>query len=151
MSIIAFDTNILVYAVDQLAYTERREKAQFLLDRAAQAGIGFLSSQTLVEFHAVVTRKKRGTAQELIDQIELWGQLFTVAGPCFDDVVMATKAHRDHGLSIWDAMIWSVSHRAGAHLLLSEDFQDGRVLDGVRFVNPFNPINDPLIETILTP
>lgn len=151
MSILAFDTNILVYAVDQLASAERREKAQALLDRAAKAGIGFLSSQALVEFHAVVTRKRRGTAQELIDQIELWGQLFTVAGPSFEDVIIATKAHRDHGLSIWDAMIWSVSRRAGAGMLLSEDFQDGRVLDGVRFVNPFNPANDPLIDAILTP
>ncbi|MEJ0071427.1 MAG: hypothetical protein WDO24_24820 [Pseudomonadota bacterium] len=33
--------------------------------------------------------------------------------------------------------------------LISEDFQDGRTLDGVRFVNPFNPTNDELVDTIL--
>lgn len=151
MRIVAFDTNILVYAVDQLAPAERRNRAQSLLDRAAEAGIGFLASQALVEFHAVVTRKKHGTPAEVIDQIELWGRLFTVSGPSFDDIVTAARAHRDHGLSIWDAMIWSVCRRAGAGMLLSEDFQDGRVLEGVRFINPFNPANDPLINHALLP
>jgi len=35
MSMLAFDTNILVYAVDQLAPSERREKAQALLGEVA--------------------------------------------------------------------------------------------------------------------
>ena len=42
-----------------------------------------------------------------------------------------------HNLSFWDAMQWAVAKQAGATLLLSEDLQHGRELEGVRFLNPF--------------
>ena len=47
------------------------------------------------------------------------------------------KAVQQHEFAFWDAMIWAVAREAGVTLLLSEDFQHNRVLDGVRFVNPF--------------
>jgi predicted nucleic acid-binding protein len=33
-------------------------------------------------------------------------------------------------------MLWATAREAGVSLLLSEDFSDGSVLDGVRVVNP---------------
>ena len=56
-------------------------------------------------------------------------------------MIDAARVHRDHGVPFWDGMLWSVARRAGAQMLLSEDFQDGRVLEGVRFLNPFVPEN----------
>jgi predicted nucleic acid-binding protein len=65
------------------------------------------------------------------------------------DLTMALDAVRDHKLSFWDAMLWATAARAGVTHLFSEDFQDGRVLGPVRFVNPFAARNDALIDTLL--
>jgi len=37
---------------------------------------------------------------------------------------------------------------AGAGVLLTEDMQDGRVLNGLRLVNPFNPTNVALMDAL---
>ena len=56
-----------------------------------------------------------------------------------DEVALtdAMAAVRDHGISFWDALLWATLRRAGCNLLVTEDLQDGRILGGVRFVNPF--------------
>jgi predicted nucleic acid-binding protein len=43
-------------------------------------------------------------------------------------------------------MLWATVRRAGVRLLITEDLQDGRILEGVRFVDPFAAHNDALIE-----
>jgi predicted nucleic acid-binding protein len=58
---------------------------------------------------------------------------------------LAVRAVEQHRLSFWDAMQWAVAKQAGATLLLSEDLQHGRELEGVRFQNPFlagDPFSD---------
>jgi predicted nucleic acid-binding protein len=50
-----------------------------------------------------------------------------------------------HHLAFWDALIWAVYERAGVDILATEDFQGGRKLGHVRFVDPFVPANAPLL------
>ena len=45
-------------------------------------------------------------------------------------------------MSYWDAQLWATARLNQVEVVLSEDFQDGRALDGVRFVNPFAPSFD---------
>jgi hypothetical protein len=40
-------------------------------------------------------------------------------------------------------MLWAVAREAGVTLLLSENFQHDRILDGIRFCNPFK-IDSPM-------
>jgi predicted nucleic acid-binding protein len=61
-------------------------------------------------------------------------------------LVEAMHAVADHGLSFWDAMIWATARHVGCQLLISEDGQDGRTLDGVTIVNPFAAVPSPLLE-----
>ena len=44
---------------------------------------------------------------------------------------------KEHSISFWDAMIWAAANEVGVTLLLSEDFQRDRVLEGMQFYNPF--------------
>ena len=44
---------------------------------------------------------------------------------------------RDGGFSFWDAMIVAAARAQGCELLYSEDMQDGRIIGGMRIVNPF--------------
>jgi predicted nucleic acid-binding protein len=39
----------------------------------------------------------------------------------------------------------------GLSFLMTEDLQDGRSLHGLTFVNPFQPVNDALVNHILPP
>jgi len=50
----------------------------------------------------------------------------------------ALDAMPRHGLSFWNALIWSAAVENRVAILYSEDFQDGREVEGVRFVNPFS-------------
>jgi len=55
---------------------------------------------------------------------------------------LAVRAVEHHGLSFWDSLQWAVAKQAGATLLLTEDLQHDRVLEGVWFRNPFL-VQDP--------
>ena len=55
----------------------------------------------------------------------------------------AINAVNLHTLSFWDAMLWAVAREAGVTLLLSDDFQHDRILEGIRFCNPFK-LDDPI-------
>ena len=48
-----------------------------------------------------------------------------------------------------NALLWASAQRAGVRHLITEDLQDGFVLQGVMFVNPFRNENDRLIDEIL--
>ena len=41
------------------------------------------------------------------------------------------------GFSIWDSALIAAASMLGCHTLLTEDMQDGQVIDGVRILNPF--------------
>ena len=43
----------------------------------------------------------------------------------------------DTSISHWDALIVAAALHQGCETLLSEDLQDGQIIEGVRVVNPF--------------
>ena len=56
----------------------------------------------------------------------------------------ALDAIPKHGLSFWDALIWAAAAENSSGVIYTEDFQDGREIEGVRFVNPFRRVPEPL-------
>jgi predicted nucleic acid-binding protein len=51
----------------------------------------------------------------------------------------AIRGVERHQLSWWDALVWATARTNGILVVLSKDFNPGATLDGVRFVNPFDP------------
>lgn len=149
MSLVAFDTNILLYSVDHAGDAQKHELAVDLLDRAAAGGIAVLPLQALAEFYAVAVRKLKAPPDDAAAFVDLWGRVFPVVPAGLADVADSMRVQRDHGLAFWDAMMWSVARRAGVRALLSEDLQDGRSLEGVVFLNPFAPQNAGRIDALL--
>jgi predicted nucleic acid-binding protein len=144
---LSIDANILVYFVDRDA-GERHDRALQILDRASLADC-VLTLQTLGEFFHVATRKSKIEPEVAEKFIEDWRQVFPVHAAdlgAFDDALAAT---RQHGLAFWDAMLWATVQQAGCQILLTEDFQDGRKLGAVTFVNPFDPANTELLTRAL--
>ncbi len=136
MPTILIDTNILVYIYDPHDI-ERQEKAISLLVRMQENGIGCLSVQCLSEFVNVAITKLHIPIDQAMSQVEKWGFLFPVFHLTPQIVLEAARGVRDHGLSFYDAQIWAAARLNQIPVVFSEDFQDGQVLEGVCFVNPF--------------
>jgi predicted nucleic acid-binding protein len=130
-----FDTNILVYADDKAAPAKQRRAIE-LVALHRRAGTGVLSLQVLQEYFVTVTRKLRVDAQIARRKVELLAE-FDVVAPDLDDILAAIDLHRLLGFSFWDALVLRTAKEAACTVLLSEDLQPGRTMDGVQIVNPF--------------
>ena len=133
--IASLDANILVYALDDEA-GERQVQASNLIETMTRSGDVFLSLQSLAEFSNVLRRKKIAASTITAKLVRLRAA-FVVVPAAPDDLDEALWAVEHHNLAFWDAMLWATCRRAGGNILFTEDFQDGRTLKGLRFVNPF--------------
>lgn len=147
---ISFDTNILIYSVDRDAGI-RHDTAVALVERSVRAGICIQPLQSLCEFFSIATRKTGLDATTAAEVVARWQAAVPIQPASDDDLRNAMRGVQEHGLSFWDALLWASVRRAGVELLISEDFQDGRTIEGVRILNPFAPRNAGLIQAALPP
>jgi predicted nucleic acid-binding protein len=135
------DTNVLVYADDgdspekQKRAHRRHPRATRRRDRRALAP----GAPGVLRHHNPQARDRfrRGAAQGR-------GALPVRCGcPDAGDLLAAIDLHRQHQVSIWDALIVRAAQRSACTVLLTEDLQDGRVFDGVEVVNPFRALTEP--------
>lgn len=139
------DTNVLVYAYDADA-EDKHQMARAKLEALWQTESGLVSTQVLQELYVTVTRKlsrpmSRRAGREVIATYQAW----PVYRPVVDDLVEASELEERHRLSFWDALIVVAARRSGAHVLLTEDLQEGQRFDRLSVVNPFSiaPLGEP--------
>ncbi len=130
-----FDTNVLVYADDKASPAKQRRAVELVAEHR-RAGTGVVSLQVLQEYFVTVTRKLGVEATLARRKVELLAE-FDVAAPDVADILAAIDLHRLHGFSFWDALILRAAKQSGCRVLLSENFQGQREVDGLRVANPF--------------
>jgi predicted nucleic acid-binding protein len=130
-----FDSNVLVYS-DDAANPAKQQKAVDLIKMYRQQRTGVLSLQVLQEYFVAATKKLKLDAGIARQKVELFAK-FHVAEPKVGDILAAIDFHRLHHVSYWDALIVRCASEAGCSILLTEDMQHGRVIGGLRIVNPF--------------
>jgi predicted nucleic acid-binding protein len=137
---ILIDTNILIYLYDQ-NQPDKQNQSKLVLEQLELTRSGRLSVQALAEFFSVSTRKLSPnlTAAEALEQIDLFIRLWPVFDVTPMIVMEAGRGVRDHKLSYYDAQVWATARLNQLPVVFSEDFRDGSILEGVRFVNPFSP------------
>lgn len=134
------DTNVLVYAYDP---RDRRKQdvARSLFRELVISDRAVVSVQCLSEFFSVSTTKlpeplTRSVARARVDGIASSSTVLDLT----DAVVLeACRGSAEHGLSIWDALIWSAAKLNQIRYVLTEDAQHGRRLETVTFLDPFDP------------
>ncbi len=131
-----FDTNVLVYADDKASPAKQRRAVELVTEHR-RAKTGVVSTQVLQEYFVAVTRKLQVDARIARRKVELLAE-FDVAAIEVADILAAIDLHRLHGFSLWDALILSAAKQTGCRILLSEDLQALREIDGIRIVNPFH-------------
>lgn len=124
------DSTVLVYAFTS---DPRAATAHSALERGCAIGV-----QRLNEFANVARRKLDMTWPEVREAL---AAIQVVCKPVIPiDVALHDDALRlaeRHGFSIYDALMIAAALRADCDTLLSEDMQDGMVIDGrLRIVNP---------------
>jgi len=138
MSEILLDTNVLVYA-HYHAEPEKRDRAIHVIHELQQARLGCLSIQCISEFFNTVVRGKNPmlTLDKAADQARLLINSFPVFPLTPMIAINAMAGVKKHSFSYYDAQIWACAHLNQIPVVFSEDFSDGRAIEGVRFVNPF--------------
>lgn len=130
-----FDTNILIYADDK-STPAKQKRALDLVAAHRRGATGVVSTQVLQEYFVTVTRKLGVDARVARRKVELLAE-FDVAAPDVVDILAAIDLHRLHGFSFWDSLILRCAIQSGCTVLLTEDLQKSREVDGVSIVNPF--------------
>lgn len=144
----SLDSNILVYAADRDADENRHKTSLALMEHAATSDC-VLTLQSLTEFFFATTRKRLLRPEEASAFVADWLEVFQVAPNAVGDLQEAMRVLERFRISFWDAMLWATARRAGCSAILSEDFQDGQVVQDVRFVNPFLAGNNAYVEDLL--
>lgn len=125
------DTNVLAYQFDDGSPEKQARAREVFLDRAADAVI---STQVMIELHAVLTRKlgrTRADAEAILGAIDL--PVISADAPL---VRRAASTAAAHDLSISDAMVLEAAASSGCAEILTEYLATGSELRGVRVVNP---------------
>lgn len=132
------DTNVLVYAYDRRDL-QKQDRALTVLRHLVTTGRGFLSAQVLAEFFSAATTKLPDPlpVEEAARQVQAFLNVWPVEALTALIVLEATRGVREHRLSFWDAQIWATALLTQASAVLSEDFKDGSLIEGIRFLNPF--------------
>lgn len=133
------DTNVVVYAYDP-AEPSKQAIAQKLLHALSSMENLVFSAQILNEFASVLLRRRGESGMmlaEIRSVVEELAGLGRVVPLTSEATFLALDVLQRHSLSFWDALIWSTAKEHGIQQIYSEDFQHGRDLEGVKFVNPF--------------
>lgn len=139
MSRVLIDTNIFIYAYDP-ADPAKHETAVRLIDEATRTEELVLSAQILNEVAWTLLRRGQrlglgpADVRQIVEEI---AESATVVPVATELTFAALTAALAHGLSFWDGLIWAAAHQHQVAVVYTEDFQHGRVVEGVRFVNPF--------------
>ena len=142
MTRVAVDTNVFVYRVEPET-SDKRTQAEAVVN--ALQGRLVVPVQVLAETSRVLLARRRpplppSAVRAYLDGIRAFADaLVPLTSAIVDEALRGVDAH---GLSYYDAQVWAAARSAGASVLLTEDFQDGRTVEGVRFVNPFSDAFD---------
>jgi predicted nucleic acid-binding protein len=140
----AIDSNILVYA-ELEPETDKGQRARQVIASFAPRGI--LAVQTVLEFVAVIRRKRPASLKSALDKARAWSEVFELAPTSQRTAASALQLIEAHQFQIWDAVIWSAVSDAGARIFFTEDLQDGFARDGMRAINPYS-MDEIQLQTI---
>lgn len=128
------DTNVLVYTVDDGEPAKQRQAQQLLRELPSDDLV--ISTQVLIEFYAVATRKLSLSESDASALVDRWAKLDVVVTDA-GLVREAVATSRASVISIFDALIVEAARVGGCARVLTEDLASGATLKGVRIDNPF--------------
>jgi predicted nucleic acid-binding protein len=124
------DSNVVMYLLS--SDTARADRAEQVLE----AG-GYISIQVLNEVASVCLRKLKMPWQEVDAVLQAVKSACAVLPLTVETHEKAVEIAKRFHLSLYDANIVATALTSGASILLSEDMQEGLLIDGLQIQNPF--------------
>lgn len=125
-----FDSNVLLYLLSDSA---KADKAEELLIQG-----GHISVQVLNEFASIAIRKLKMSHAEAREMLAPIRAVCRVNPLTEETHELGLQLSERYQLSIYDGMIAASALLAGCKTLLSEDMQDGQIIERkLRIRNPF--------------
>jgi predicted nucleic acid-binding protein len=141
------DANVLIYADDERDQV-KHQKAQHWLEHLWAHRTGRLSTQVLNEYYAVVTKKIPGVilgdARAKVRRYQNW-QPWQLDQ---QTVETAWGFEARLGYNYWDCLILAAANHSGCRFLLSEDMQNGQVVNAVTIINPFDKTPEQVFASL---
>jgi predicted nucleic acid-binding protein len=133
------DTDVLFYAYDPRDVL-KQGRALIIIRALAQLDRGVVSTQVLGEFFAATTTGRRRflDAEAARSYAQNIADAFRVLDVTKQTVFEAMRGARFYQLRYWDAHLWATALLNRVPVFLTEDFQRGRILEGVQFLDPFD-------------
>lgn len=129
-----FDTNVFVYAFDRTEPDKARIARELISGPDWQVSWQVVQEFANVALHRFATPMEPGDLGDYLELV-LWPNCGV-----YPSAVVARKAlsiHRRTGYRFSDSLIVASALAGGATVVVSEDLQDGREIDGLRIENPF--------------
>ncbi|GHV80678.1 twitching motility protein PilT [Spirochaetia bacterium] len=137
MDKVFIDTNIFVYTVDKFDKNKqmiaRKVVKEVIFNNAA-----VISTQILQEFYTVCTLKLhmnplkvKGYVHNYIENVEVVQNGSAIIERGIDISIISQ-------VSFWDALLIAAAESANCTELITEDLNDGQIINGIKIRNPFN-------------
>jgi predicted nucleic acid-binding protein len=140
---VLIDTNVLIYSTG-VDGPPKAAVADAVLKALWENESGTVSTQVLSEYaNTMLRRYPRAAGPVVVRELAALRETWTVLTVTETTVIDAVRGTIEHGMSFYDAQLWATARLAGVDVVLTEDFTDGRVVEGVRFVDPFSATFDP--------
>ena len=132
------DTNIFAYVFDLTAPVKARV-SDGLIREGVQTRKGVISYQVVQEFFNLAFRKFPRTMPAADAHAYFISPLRPLLRVSFSQalVFQAISLREKHSIPWYDALILAAAIESECKILYSEDFQNGRKVEGVKIVNPF--------------
>jgi predicted nucleic acid-binding protein len=133
---IFIDTNIFVYTLDQ--YDKNKQKtARKTVKNIVENDNAVISTQVLQEFYNICTMKLhlapikvKGYMHNYSENLEVAQNSCAIIERGIDISIIAQ-------ISFWDALIIAAAEYAKCSEIVTEDLNDGQIINGIRIRNPF--------------
>ena len=131
-----FDSNILIYSIDE-SEAEKRSMTKNLIEDAAKNKTAWISTQSLQEFYNVVTRKLKVSKEDAKLMVKTLSETFPVLQVTPKIILLGIDVSVKTGFSFWDSLVLASAVECSCDVLYSEDLNSGQVVNGVKILNPF--------------
>lgn len=144
---VALDSNILIYA-ELEPESDKGARCADLILRSARDGV--IPAQVLGEYLRFVQRCAPAAFRDATRQAMIYQTVFLTPPTTSATINKACELAQAHRLQLWDCVVCAASVQAGAKVLMTEDMQDGRTIEGLRLLNPFAAENTEAIAALWT-
>jgi len=127
------DTNVLIYAFTADEPTKRETTLKFL-DNC----LPVISTQVIKEFSNILLKKTKINLKNIRETIKEIADVTSVVSEDLELIFLSFDIHERYEYSFYDSLIITAAISSKCQVLLSEDMQDGQIIDGkLKIVNPF--------------